>query len=191
MEYLPYPDKNIDNDNEDGCSSDGDYDGGTSSTETDDESYNEDYFLDMGFGELMLQTSVSSGGAEHPTAETPESPTDTGESSMWCSNLDKFSNILRSSMTNLHVADSPNKPSRVLQPMTSIEDVDRADVSEETSASQRMENSDTESQQTAAEDGQLSEHDESSEEERYYPKPLSKTNMAHYYLSSTNLLNTE
>ncbi|XP_067935160.1 uncharacterized protein [Watersipora subatra] len=74
---------------------DNEYDGDTSETEMDDDTYDEDYFLDVGYGELMLQ----------PSSDAPSQVdcTEGTESSMWCSNLEKFSNILRTSMTNVNV----------------------------------------------------------------------------------------
>lgn len=185
-----YNSKAVDDENQDSCTDD-EYDGDTSETETDDDTYNEDYFLDVGFGELMLQPSNDDG----QQSDTPVSPTADGtESSMWCSNLDKFSNILRSSMTNLHtIADNHPKSYKTLGSRTkSVDDIadskDILDELAEESTESIGETSETESQQTG-EDRQISQHCESSEEEPSYSKPLSKANMGHYYLSSNNLLN--
>lgn len=182
-------DKGIDDENQDGHSTDGDYEGDTSSTETDDDAYDEDYFLDVGMGELMLQTSVD----ESHQLELPVSPTvEQNESSMWCSNLDKFSNILRSSMTNLSTMnDSTLKPYKPV--ITHYEDSsNNSDIIDELiegSLDLPEENSETESQLT--EDNKTMDQCESSDEEIYYSKPLSKSNIKHYYLSSNNLTRTE
>ena len=187
--------RDVDDDNQSNCSSE--YEGDTSETETDDETYDEDYFLDVGFGELML-TSQTSVEEEGQVLDVPTSPTmaDNGnESHMWCSNLDKFSNILRSSMTNLNTAtdNGTSKPYRTLKSLSSVDHVENStdiiidDLIEE-SAEIPDETSETESQITR-EDRMPAGENESSEEESYFSKPLSKTNMKHYYLSSDDLLN--
>lgn len=175
-------------------SSEDDYNGETSDTETDDETFDEDYFLDVGFGELMLQPSVD----ENMQQSDPISPvTDVSESSMWCSNLDKFSNILRSSMTNLNtISDNHPKPYRSLKSLGSTENIldHSATIGElvEECPEQFEETSETESQQTT-EDRHISEQCVSSEDDddaSYCSKPISKSDMKQYYLSSHNLFNT-
>lgn len=186
--------RDLDDDNQSGCSSD--YEGDTSETETDDEDYNEDYFLDVGYGELML-TSHNSIDEDGPVTEVPMSPTTEGgnDSHMWCSNLDKFSNILRSSMTNLSSpTDNGNKSYRTLKSLSSVDHMATSDliIDDLIEESRELveETSETESQLTTEDRPAVSgDHESSEEEEQYYSKPLSKTNMKHYYLSADDLLN--
>jgi len=178
---IPQSPINQDIDTDNYSSSDDEYEGDTSGTETDDGDFNEDYFLDFGFGELQLHNQGS-------REEVPNSPTTEGEGSMWCSNLDKFSNILRSSMSNLNTADIQNKH---FTTMTSLDEGDGSQILEDlvhksiSDESEVDESSMTESQITQ----QLTDNEESDEE--YDSKPLTKTNLKHYYLSTTNLNQVE
>lgn len=171
----------IENGNIEFYSSDEDYDGESEATETDDDTFDQDYFLDVGFGELMLQSSTEENNQ-------PLSPSEAGtESSMWCSNLDKFSNILRSSMSNLHTAADTHQ--KGFHTLTSIEDEgDNNAILEEIIG--QSETSETESQMNA-DDRQLTDQQNSSscssDEEFPQHKSFSKSSMKHYYLSMNNL----
>lgn len=182
---LHHQDDQLDTDDRILFSSEDEYDGESEATETDDETFDEDYFLDVGFGELMLQNSTEENNQ-------PISPSEVAaESSMWCSNLDKFSNILRSSMSNLHTATDTNHKS--FTTLTSIEDEgDNSAILEEIIA--QSETSETESQMNSDDRQPTDQHSSgcSSDDEIVQQKSLSKSNsMRHYYLSTSNLNNIE
>lgn len=100
------------------------YEGDTSGTETDNDPFDEDYFLDVGFGDLMLHDSMEL----------------KGDDSTWCSNAHKLSNILNT---------LPAPADRQRCPAGDISEGD--DYDEITRALDIRESSDTESQMLAAE----------------------------------------
>lgn len=175
----------IDDDNLDDYSSD-EYETETE-TESEEDSYNEDYFLDVGYGDLMLQSQTS------VEEDQPDimSPVESGnEKALWCSNLDKFSNILRSSMSNLHsITETQSKSYRTL---TSIDEPEDSTGSSSEQI-EEVENSETESQQCSAEDRGLpvSQSPIQSSEDECDTYKLSRTNLKNYYLSTNNLTNLE
>ena len=150
--------------------SDDDYEGDTSGTETDSDPFDEDYFLDVGIGELMLSTENMelSGGASSI------------DSSTWCSNQNKFSNILN----NTRLPGSEN--SRQYKAMTSgvcqltEDDVNYDDITKSIlDINELRENSDTESQMVSADHLSGLESDD-----EFSCKPMAPTDMNHYYLST-------
>lgn len=149
-------------------SADDDYEGDTSGTETDNDPFDEDYFLDVGLNELMLQST-----------ENLELTTST-DSSTWCSNTNKFSNILNT------LPSADNSSSKQYLAMTSMcmaDDVNYDDITKSIlDINELRENSDTESQMVSAD--HLSDTGLESDDEFMY-KPVAHTDMNHYYLSAT------
>ena len=146
------------------------YDGDTSGTETDNDPFDEDYLLDVGFAELMLQSG-----------DDMELSRQSSDSSTWCSNLNKFSNILNT----LPTVDSSSK--QYTMASSSLYNLSDEEYDELTSSICRAEgepreNSDTESQMVAAD--HLSDGLESDDE--FSCKPVAQTDMNHYYLSIAN-----
>lgn len=131
----------------------------------------------------MLQPSSDDGQSDVPLSPV----TDSTESSMWCSNLDKFSNILRSSMTNLNTASDNHRTNRTQSSLNKSVDSIAVSPTALDDLEEREESSETESQQT---EERVIDESECSEEEHCYSKPLSSGIMKHYYLSTNNLLNT-
>ena len=132
--------------------------------------FDEDYFLDAGIGELMLSTENMelSGGASSI------------DSSTWCSNQNKFSNILN----NTRLPGSEN--SRQYKAMTSgvcqltVDDVNYDDITKSIlDINELRENSDTESQMVSADHLSGLESDD-----EFSCKPMAPTDMNHYYLST-------
>lgn len=146
------------------------YEGDTSGTETDNDPFDEDYLLDVGFAELMLQSSED--------LEMSRS----GDSSTWCSNLNKFSNILNT----LPSVDSTTRQynNAVTSNLYNLSDDEYDELAKSiTSFSEQKESSDTESQMVAAD--HLSDGLESDDE--FTCKPVAPADMNHYYLSTTDL----
>ena len=139
-----------------------DYTGDTSDTETDNDPFDEDYFLDVGLNELMLQSTEN---------------LEISDTSGWCSNTNKFSNILNT----LPNADS-HRSRHCTAPMSLSEDEHYDDITKSIMDLQEMkESSDTESQIVGMDN--LCEGLESDDE--FMCKPVAQTDMNHYYLSAT------
>ena len=145
--------------------SDNEYDGDTSGTETDSDPFDEDYFLDVGVNELMLQST------EHLELSNSDSST-------WCSNTNKFSNILNT------LPSTDNLSSRRYMTMTSVglsDDENYEDITKSIlDINEIKENSDTESQIVGGEETCDLESDD-----EFMCKPVAQTDMNHYYLSAT------
>lgn len=151
----------------DAYASDDEYDGDTSGTETDNDPFDEDYFLDVGLNELMLQST------EHLELSNSDSST-------WCSNTNKFSNILN---TLPSTDDSATKQYKAMTSMCLSDDENYEDITRSIlDLNELKENSDTESQMLASD--HMCEGLESDDEFMY--KPVAQTDMNHYYLSTTN-----
>lgn len=149
--------------------SDDDYEGDTSGTETDNDPFDEDYFLDMGIGELMLQST------EHLELASSDSST-------WCSNLSKFSEILETLPSTDNSRQYKAMTSAGLSDDDNYDDITKSILS----LNELKENSDTESQMVSTD--HLSDGLESDDE--FMCKPVAQTDMNHYYLSATTDTNT-
>lgn len=146
---------------------DDDYDGDTSGTETDNDPFDEDYFLDVGLNELMLQST------EHLELSNTDSST-------WCSNMNKFSNILNTLPTD----DSATRQYKAMTSVCLSDDENYEDITKSIlDINELRENSDTESQMVGSD--HMCEGLESDDEFTYKPV-ASQTDMTHYYLSATS-----
>lgn len=143
---------------------DDDYEGDTSGTETDSDPFDEDYFLDVGINELMLQS-------------TENLDLSNSESSTWCSNTNKFSNILNTLPNAESAASKQYIALGMLDDDDNYEDITKSILD----LSELRENSDTESQMVGVE--HLSDDGLESDDEFSY-KPVAQTDMNHYYLST-------
>ena len=139
-----------------------------------DENCNEDYFLDVGFGELMLGK---------PKDGEVENFTDNSAESLWCSNLDRFSNILKSSISNIHAAAELD--ATTASKLNVIKDEESCSSS--AGSDHDNETSETESQLDGKSDVAVLADDDAASEDSQIVSKISKSHMKHYYLSTSDL----
>lgn len=144
---------------------DSDWDAESSGTETDNDPFDEEYLLDVGFGELMLQST-----------DEMELSGVSSESSAWCSNTNKFSNIL-----NTLPKDNTRQYNKSLYDFSDDEydELTKSSIS----FTECRENSDTESQMVAAD--HLSDNGLESDDE-FTCNKVTQKDTNHYYQLSTN-----
>lgn len=143
------------------------------STESDDGHWGEDYFLDVGFGDLML-TKLGS--------KESEAVVDNSAESLWCSNLDRFSNILRSSMSNLHATDLDVK---VFSRLNSIDDEEHESKTVESVYTSNTPKTESETDDTVHQGIVVCSDNSTSKKGNDIRTSVSS--MKHYYLSTNDL----